>query len=121
MIINKAQEIALEIISMSPHNELDGMVVAQSLRSNRNLWKAVWMTSLDSLIILRDLSQGIFNHDTIFILPAKGCEATLYKLVQTRHADEIDWMKGEEACSLLGLFSDALRKNDRQLLRLWWD
>ena len=74
-----------------------------------------------SLIKLRDLPQGVWNVDTLFLLPERGREDQLENLARTWKADEIEWIGGEEADSALGRYSLEDRNNPRQVLRVWWD
>lgn len=95
--------------------------VAAALRDNLSLWRSAWMDRPGSLIVLRDLPDGHINIDTLFVLPEHGQESALESLARGWSADEVGWVGGEEACSLIGHYSTETRSNKRSILRLWWD
>lgn len=61
------QELQLEIIRRSLHNDFDGRHVYDYLITHPELWTAVLLDRND-LIKLRDLPENIWNADTLFIL-----------------------------------------------------
>ena len=130
-VINEVQEIQLRLIELVEYNELDGKSVANDLRSNPTLWRAAILDSESvvkpsrsdyvvaiNLIKLRDLPEGIWNVDTLFLLPETGREKQLEALARQWNADEIGWYGGEEAAERLG-GGGAI--DPHAILRVWWD
>ena len=120
------QEIVFELIKRSSFNEFDGKRVVGDLKKHSGLWEGVIMDRPGNnlpidLTKLRDISDNQYNVDTIFIIPKKGKESQLHKLAKKWKADEIDWIKGELACQLLGDGSTGIKKNPKAILSIWWD
>ena len=123
---NAIQDLQLRLIELVEYNELDGKRVVKDLVRDRDLWRAVIIdregtAERINLIKLRDLPQGIWNVDTLFLLPEKGRENELETLARTWKADEIDWIGGEEASAMLGGAGFDDPSNPRRVLRIWWD
>ena len=123
--ISEIQKLNLELIKRVKFNFFDGEQIVNDLLNHKHLWKSTVMTTCSgtslSLVNLRDLSENIWNVDTLFILPEPGKEDELYQLTSKWSPDEIVWIGGELACSLLGEYSNDLMNNPRVILRLWWD
>jgi hypothetical protein len=128
-----AQELQFELMKLATFNEFDGGSVVESLRSHNELWLGALMDRAGysrgtgekyemciDLIKLRDL-PNYWNIDTLFILPASGREDELEALAKTWNSDEVDYIGGEEACNYLGSWTPEGRKNEKAILRLWWD
>ncbi len=115
------QDLQLELMRRASFNSFDGDHVADSLLDNRDLWRgaifdrAAYFTlgayndgrkcdPIDN-IRLRDIGDGYWNADTLYLTPAED-EGALEALARTWHADEIDWQD----------FPNAGRA-----LRVWWD
>lgn len=118
--IVSVQNVQLQLMRMSSFNDFNGPLVVASLEQHRDLWKGAVMTRLESLICLRDIEHH-WNVDTLFLTPHAGREDELLRLAQKWRADEVDWIGGEEACSLLGSYGPDTRNNPRQILRVFWD
>lgn len=114
---------------MTSFKEFDGEKVVCSLIENRSLWRSVIMDrpeylrtdgsgSVLSLMKLRDLSDGIWNVDTLFILPKAGKENALKILAETWNADSVHYIGGEAAANCLGC---SAMNSLKQILRVWWD
>lgn len=119
--INNIQQLLIGLMREASFNSFDGDFVADSLIEHRDLWRG-FLIDHDDLIKLRDLPDECWNVDTLWILPALGKEDAIEQLARDQwHADEVDWIGGEEACGLLGSYSSTTRKNPRAILRCWWD
>jgi len=116
-----AQQQAFDMMRTASFNSFDGDLVVNDLEAHRDLWVGAVMDRLNSLIKLRDIRDGSWNIDTLWIIPAFGKEHELYELASQWNADELDWIGGDEACHLLGSYSQAGRENRRSILRIWWD
>jgi len=126
--INKIQRLQLELIRNASFNNFDGEQVVKDLVENKELWEGVvmWREAFSrriDLICLRDISQDVWNVDTLYILVES--EEKLNKLLQivaTWNADEVDVIKGEEAQDLLGFWSrEDAEKGLPIIVRVWWD
>lgn len=116
----RVQELQLELIELVDRNNCRGKKVAKLLRDNRNLWRAAIMPN-ESLFPLLDMEDGNWSADTLYILPEKGQEAALEKLVKRFKADEITWISGEQSLEMLGYWEKDIEKNEKLILSVWWD
>lgn len=93
-------------------NDFDVSLVIKTLRCNASLW-------LD----------GVYDNDTLLLLPKKGKERQLRRLARYMHADEIDMFDtGHHAAYLSNTIEqgpfvkgDISRIEKKPVLRLWWD
>jgi hypothetical protein len=115
-VINATQEIILSLIEEARYNNLDGARVAADLRANADLWKAVLLTRLNSLIQLRDLPRNIWNADSLFILTTDENLLRLEALAQSWQFDEAGVLSDDEAQDLLGEYPTS-----GKIYNLWWD
>lgn len=115
-MINATQEAILSLMARTRFNNLDGKHVVVDLRAHPDLWEAVLLTRLDSLITLRDLRLDLWNADTLYILTTNEKLPDLQKLARSWSADEIDVMAQDEAEDLLGEFPAEVK-----VLQIWWD
>jgi hypothetical protein len=130
-----AQELQLELMKLASFNDFNGEKVVESLQSHKDLWTSAIMDRPTykysrgtkenyemciDLIKLRDLPKH-WNVDTLFILPAPGKEDELLALSKTWGADESSYIGGEEACNYLGSWGPESNKNDKAILKVWWD
>lgn len=116
--ISEAQLVQLDIIARTNFNLLDGKKVAGLLKENRRMWRSVLMP-LD-LLSLRDMQDGSWHADTLYIYPEAGFQSQLENLVKEQFdADEIQWIGGSEAEDILG----TSEKSDQSqvILLVWWD
>jgi len=74
------------------------------------------MSTTISLIKLRDLNQGIWNVDTLYVLLMPGSKAKFERLAGPWGPDEIECVPEKEANWLMGG-----GQKERILYRLWWD
>lgn len=63
-----ANDVFLNLLEANSFNALNGKKVAAELRSNRGLWDGMLYTRSDTGITLRDLPDGSYNADTIYLL-----------------------------------------------------
>jgi hypothetical protein len=113
--ISPVQELHLALIEAASFNDFDGKQVVRSLRKHRDLWHSAlmdgetWGGQPIYGIKLRDLQQGYWNVDTLYIVATeKGvADNALLKVVKRWHADEIDWAE--------------VKYVDAPVLRVWWD
>ena len=116
--ISKAQQFQLELIERTNFNSFNGRKVADILKENRNMWRSVLMP-LD-LISLRDMSDGSWHADTIYIYAEDGYQIQLEELVREQFdADEIQWIGGSEAENILG--TTEVENRSHVILFIWWD
>lgn len=115
--ISEAQQIQLDIIAKTNFNFFEGRKIAQWLKENRKMWRAV-LLPLDPLS-LRDMADGHWHADTLYIYPEDGWQVTLEEIVKEQFkANEIRWISGESAADLL---RDSEENGSYVILEAWWD
>jgi hypothetical protein len=116
--ISEAQQIQLDVIARTNFNFFDGRKIAELLKENHKLWRAVLMP-LD-LISLRDMEDGWWYADTLYIYPEDGYQFQLEELVREQfNADEIQWIGTARAANLLG--TTEVGNKSQVILSVWWD
>ncbi len=116
--ISEAQTIQLDIIARTNFNFFEGRKIADLLKENRKMWRAVLMP-LD-LISLRDMESGRWHADTLYIYPEDGYQSQLEELVREQfNADEIGWIGGSSAADMLG--TTEVEEKSYVILEVWWD
>lgn len=123
-MINRVQELNFELMKEATFNSYDGEKVVKDLKEHEDLWEGVVMdrsgyvkpnqpdySDVINLIKLRDISQGYWNIDTLYIIPNPGKEDKLEMLAKTWEADEVSWMENP----------DLGTSNPPQVLKVWWD
>ena len=116
--ISEAQQVQLDIIERTNFNSFDGQKIAGLLKENRDLWRAVLMP-LD-LISLRDMADGSWHADTLYIYVDQGCQVRLEELVREQFdADELQWIGNSEAEDILG--TTEVEDRSQVILLVWWD
>ena len=116
--ISEAQEIQLDIIARTNFNFFNGKQIAEWLRENHKMWRAVLLPL--NFISLRDMADGHWHADTLYIYPEDGWGFELEEIMREQfQADEISWIGGETAGEMLGI-SDV---DDQSyvILEAWWD
>lgn len=113
------QDLVLELMRLASFNEYDGECVVRDLISHRELWKGAYMTR-DDFIQLRDLPDGHYNVDTLYITVVEGREEELELLAKSWRADEVDWIGGQESQEMLG-YGNRSKLRECEILRIWWD
>jgi hypothetical protein len=73
--ISDVQNIQLDIIAYTKFNFFDGRKISELLKGNHRMWRAVLMP-LD-LISLRDMEDGTWHADTVYIYPEDGYQSQL--------------------------------------------
>lgn len=123
--VSAMQEMYLEMIRASSREQLDGPLVVDSLLAHRDLWESVAIGSSFGLgLVLRDLSDGHNNVDTLYILTEAGDAATeLVKLAyQEWDADEVHFQtvidKDER---LYDANVNMCLGGSRRVIAVWWD
>jgi hypothetical protein len=126
------QEIQLELLRRTPFNALDGRNVLGSLMRHRDLWLAALLDRpgvancaepglllMSGLINLRDLSDNLWNADTLFILTATRQAAE--HLVEI--AEEEEWGGEVYVYRNQSEIDRALEvgREEYGLLSVWWD
>jgi hypothetical protein len=118
--ISKAQKVQLDIIAQTNFNFCDGKRIVELLKENRRMWRAALMPL--NLISLRDMPDGIWHADTLYIYAEEGYQYSLEELAREQfHADEISWIGGSGAVDMLGTSEDDLAKKSHVILSVWWD
>jgi len=144
----KIQAMLLKLMREASFNDFDGNIVVDSLLAHRDLWIACMIdreayqasyererrangekqgglpVSPIDTIRLRDISEGYWNVDALFILPEPGKEDELELLARKEwNADEIDWYDPLDAGLIMhGSYEDTKGSTRvEKMLRVWWD
>ena len=116
--ISKAQKFQLDLIARTNFNSCDGVKIANLLKDNRQMWRAVFMP-LNSYS-LRDLEKGIWHADMLHIYAEESYEYALEELVREQFdADEISWTSGIDAVVMIG--TPEVKHRTNVILSAWWD
>ena len=116
--ISEAQRIQLEVMRHTNFNLFDGRKITKLLEENHRMWQSVLMP-LD-FISLRDMQDGRWHADTLYIYPEDGYQLELEELVREQfNADEIEWIGGSEAVDMLG--TTEVEQKPQVILSVWWD
>ena len=116
--ISEAQQIQLDIITKTNFNLFNGRKLAAWLKENHKMWHAV-LLPLD-LISLRDMADGHWHADTLYIYPEDGYQFNLEEVLREQFgADEIRWIGGESAGDMLG--TSEVDDKSYVILEAWWD
>lgn len=116
--ISEAQQIQLDIIEKTNFNFFNGRKIAQILKENHRMWRAVLLPL--NLISLRDMEDGYWHADTLYIYPEDGYQSQLEELVKEQlNADEVHWIGGDDAVDLLG--TTEVANKSYVILEAWWD
>ncbi|MEN9564425.1 MAG: hypothetical protein RIR73_2669 [Chloroflexota bacterium] len=116
--ISEAQNFQLEVIARTNFNSFNGKRIAEWLRENHRMWRSV-LLPLD-FISLRDMADGHWHADTLYIYPEDGYHFKLEEIMKEQfRADETQWIGGEDAMDLLG--TDEIEDTSHIILSAWWD
>jgi len=116
--ISEAQQIQLDIITKTKFNFFDGKKIAAWLKENHKMWRAV-LLPLD-FISLRDMDDGHWHADTLYIYPEDGWQFELEEMMKEQFgADETRWIGGETAGDMLG--TSEVDDKSYVILEAWWD
>jgi hypothetical protein len=116
--ISEEQQIQLDIIAKTNFNLFNGRKIAEVLKENHKMWRAVLLPL--NLISLRDMEDGHWHADTLYIYPEDGYQFKLEEIVKEElNADEVHWIGGSEAADMLG--TTELQDKSYVILEAWWD
>jgi len=116
--ISEAQQVQLDVIAKTNFNLFNGREIAKWLKENHKMWKAV-LLPLD-FISLRDMDEGHWHADTLYIYPEDGWQFKLEEVLREQfNADEIRWIGGESAGDMLG--TSEVGDKSYVILEAWWD
>jgi len=116
--ISEAQQIQLDIIAKTNFNFFNGRKIAEWLKENHKMWRAV-LLPLD-FISLRDMDNGHWHADTLYIYPEDGYQFKLEEIMKDRfHADVTQWFGGNSAMDMLG--TSEVKDGSYVILSAWWD
>ena len=116
--IGEAQQIQLDIIAKTNFNFFSGRKIAEWLKKNHKMWRAV-LLPLD-FISLRDMADGHWHADTLYIYPEDGWQFELEEVMREQFgADETRWIGGETAGDMLG--TSEVDDKSYVILEAWWD
>jgi hypothetical protein len=117
-IISEVQQIQLDVIAKTNFNFFNGRQIAEWLRKNHKMWRAV-LLPLD-LISLRDMDDGHWHADTLYIYPEDGWGFKLEEIMREQfQADETSWIGGETAEDMQG--TSEMGDKSYVILEAWWD
>ena len=116
--ISQAQQIQLEVIAKTNFNFFNGERIAQWLRENHKMWRAVLLPL--NFISLRDMHDGHWHADTLYIYPEDSWQFELEEVLKEQFgADETRWIGGETAGDMLG--TSEVEDKSYVILEAWWD
>jgi hypothetical protein len=116
--ISEAQLIQLDVIAKTNFNFFQGERIAEWLRENHKMWRAV-LLPLD-FISLRDMDDGHWHADTLYIYPEDGWQFELEEVLREQFgADETQWIGGETSGDMLG--TSEVDDKSYVILEAWWD
>jgi hypothetical protein len=116
--ISEAQQIQLDIIAKTNFNFFNGRKIAVWLKENHKMWRAVLLPL--NLISLRDMDDGHWHADTLYIYPEDGWGFKLEEMMKEQFgADETSWIGGDSAVAMLG--TTEVADKSYVILQAWWD
>ena len=116
--ISEAQKIQLDVIAHTNFNFFEGKKIVDLLKENHRMWRTVLMP-LD-LMSLRDMEDGRWHADTLYVYPEDGYQLQLEELVKEQfNADEVEWIGGPNAMDMLG--TTEVEHSSQVILAVWWD
>jgi hypothetical protein len=116
--ISEAQQIQLDIIAKTNFNFFEGRKIAAWLKENHKMWRTVFLP-LD-FISLRDMDDGHWHADTLYIYPEDGWQFKLEEVMKEQfHADEVSWIGGSQAADMLG--TTEVEDQSYVIMEAWWD
>ncbi|HVG98718.1 MAG TPA: hypothetical protein VNK05_17560 [Chloroflexota bacterium] len=108
--------LQLNLMEQLATGELDREHVLDEVLRRPESWTLA-LTMTDDLIPLRDLPEGHWNVDRLYVLARPDREAALEALARTWLADEVVWLDGRVAQVALG----GHWRREPQVLVVWWD
>jgi hypothetical protein len=116
--ISESQQIQLDIIAKTNFNFFNGRRIAEWLKENHRMWRAVLLPL--NFISLRDMADGQWHADTLYIYPEDGWGFKLEEIMREQfQADETSWIGGETAGEMLG--TSEVDDRSHVILEAWWD
>ncbi len=116
--ISESQQIQLDIIAKTNFNFFNGKRIAEWLKENHRMWRAVLLPL--NFISLRDMADGHWHADTLYIYPEDGWGFKLEEIMKEQFkADETSWIGGETAVEMLG--TSEVDDKSYVILEAWWD
>ena len=116
--ISDAQQVQLDVIAKTNFNFFEGKKIAAWSKENRNMWRAILMPL--NLISLRDMEDGHWHADMLYIYPEDGYQFKLEEIIREEfNADEVRWISGSEAVDMLG--TTEVAGESYLILEAWWD
>jgi hypothetical protein len=116
--VSAPQRLQREMMRLATFNQFLGHQVVADLLAHGQLWNAALMKRDGfDLLLLRDLAEGEWSADTLYLLTTGDRADALKRLARTWHADEVDWLDRTQAFQRGLMGSDE----DRRTLVLWWD
>ena len=116
--ISESQQIQLDIIAKTNFNFFNGKRIAEWLKENHKMWRAVLLPL--NFISLRDMADGYWHADTLYIYPEDGWGFKLEEIMKEQfQADETSWIGGETAEDMLG--TSEMSDKSYVILEAWWD
>jgi hypothetical protein len=116
--ISEVQQIQLDIIAKTNFNYFNGKEIAAWLKENHKMWRSVLLPL--NFISLRDMADGHWHADTLYIYPEDGWGFKLEEIMKEQfHADETRWIGGESAVDMLG--DSDVDDQSHVILEAWWD
>jgi hypothetical protein len=116
--ISEAQQVQLDIIANTNFNFFNGKRIAEWLKANRTMWRAVLLPL--NFISLRDMDDGHWHADTLYIYPKDGWGFKLEEIMREQfQADETSWIGSEIASEMLGI--SEINDSSYVILEAWWD
>jgi len=108
------QDLQFKLMKSASFNSFNGEQVVEDLLAHENLWKGAIMDRAGynqeiDFIKLRDIEEGEWNVDTLYIKSSHIDDEKLELLAKTWEADEVAW----EEVDLGG--------PREKVLRVWWD
>jgi hypothetical protein len=132
-VLSRPQKLQFMLMLENCFNEFDPYRVVGDLLAHRGPWRGAIMdrafpVSEDAqparahlhadLIKLRDIGDGHWNVDTLFLLTDAGHADELCRLAEDWSADEIYVIDEPQAGALLGRWSLG---SDTRIVAVWWD
>lgn len=116
--ISEAQQIQLDVIAKTNFNNFNGREIAEWLKENHKMWRAVLLPL--NFISLRDMDDSHWHADTLYIYPEDGWQFKLEEIMKEQFsADETRWINGSEASDMLGI--SEVEDKSYVILEAWWD
>jgi hypothetical protein len=115
--LNPVQKLQVALMCRSSFNNFDAYRVVRDLLSNRNLWDGAILDRRGDLIKLRDLPEGHWNVDTLFLLAKAENVSDLQSLAQDWNVDAMEVLSGKKTDDKLG----GGRDDSDRVLTFWWD